>query len=368
MSGVRIALEPVAAGPPCPCARPSSPPSSGSPRYLPRPRITESADHLLDTPGLYGQNGNAVVGRWAPGSSYPDGGRHPPMRGSFDHGAERRDRGRIRIGGKRRASWDEIDPRGLSRQRCSKVGPRPGPSAILLGTSTADTLAAEIGDTVEGRIGHRARPTFGSSAVAFAGFRDLRRRSTGLRQRVAINAWGTEAVRPAAADAVRCSRPGLPLRTTQATLGRLPARSSPPRRRHARPTSAPGAGLTPSPTLGAGRGWSRPPARARATSAYPAPQSRPRSLRRWASRRGRCGRRRLAGDDRSPGSAFSSACRSALLLGRLAWNLFARSSASSPSLCAGSVGPPRHSGDAPTRESRRALPGRIAARTRPAWC
>ena len=57
---------------------------------------------------------------------------------------------------RRRACWQWNRSEARSRRRCWRVGPPPRSSEILLGTKTAGTLAAEIGDTVEGRVGDRA--------------------------------------------------------------------------------------------------------------------------------------------------------------------------------------------------------------------
>ncbi|MGH2715544.1 MAG: FtsX-like permease family protein [Thermoleophilaceae bacterium] len=117
--------------------------------------ITESADHLLDTPRLYGHNWDAVIGPGA-GSSYADPfvTRLRADRSIAELTAGTVDE--IRIGGKATGVLAMKSIRGALSPTVLEGRAPAGSREILLGTKTAGTLAAEIGDTVEGRIGDRA--------------------------------------------------------------------------------------------------------------------------------------------------------------------------------------------------------------------
>lgn len=117
--------------------------------------ITESADHLLDTPMLYGHNWDAVIGPGA-GSSYPDAfvTRLREDRSIAELTAGTVDE--IRMGGRATGVLAMESIRGALSPTVLEGRAPAGSGEILLGTKTAGTLAAEIGDTVEGRIGDRA--------------------------------------------------------------------------------------------------------------------------------------------------------------------------------------------------------------------
>jgi ABC-type lipoprotein release transport system permease subunit len=119
--------------------------------------ITESADHLRDTPRLYGHNWDAVsgVGTFG-GSSYPDAlvSRLREDRSIAELTAGTVDE--ILIGGKATGVLAMESIRGALSPTVLEGRAPAGPSEVLLGTKTAGTLAAEIGDTVKGRSGDRA--------------------------------------------------------------------------------------------------------------------------------------------------------------------------------------------------------------------
>ena len=117
--------------------------------------ITESADHLADTPRLYGHNWDAVIGVGYE-SSYPDALvtrlREDRSIAEFTVGTV----DEIRVGGDATGVLAMESIRGALSPTVLEGRAPAGSTEILLGTKTAGTLAAEIGDTVEGRVGDRA--------------------------------------------------------------------------------------------------------------------------------------------------------------------------------------------------------------------
>ena len=117
--------------------------------------IAASADHLLSTPSLYGQNWDAVVG----------GGDDPSYPDRFVAGL-RADRsiGQLSAGTatEARVAGRAVGVLAMDRLRGSLAptlveGRAPeGSGEILLGTKTAGDIDAQIGDTVRGAIGGRS--------------------------------------------------------------------------------------------------------------------------------------------------------------------------------------------------------------------
>ena len=155
VSGVRMALEPGRGRTAVPVRSTLLAAIVGVAAVTATFTITESADHLLNTPRLYGHNWDAVIGV-GDGSSYPDAfvTRLREDRSIAELSAGTVDE--IRIGGKATGVLAMNSIRGALSPTVLE-GRAPARSGeILLGTKTAGTLTAEIGDTVEGRIGDRA--------------------------------------------------------------------------------------------------------------------------------------------------------------------------------------------------------------------
>ena len=129
--------------------------------------ITESADHLLDTPRLYGHNWDAVIGVGIE-SSYPDAFVDPPARrscrsrqlaaGTVDE---------IRIGGKAdRRAGDGIDPRLALADGARRSSPGRGRARYF---SARRRLARwrPRSETRSRGASATGRPRFASSAEAY---------------------------------------------------------------------------------------------------------------------------------------------------------------------------------------------------------
>jgi ABC-type lipoprotein release transport system permease subunit len=155
VSGVRMALEPGRGRTAVPVRSTLLAAIVGVAAVTATFTITESANHLLDTPRLYGHNWDAVIGV-SHESSYPDAfvTRLREDRSIAELTAGTVDE--IRIGGKATGVLAMESIRGALSPTVLEGRPPAGSSEILLGTKTAGTLAAEIGDIVEGRIGDRA--------------------------------------------------------------------------------------------------------------------------------------------------------------------------------------------------------------------
>jgi ABC-type lipoprotein release transport system permease subunit len=155
VSGVRMALEPGRGRTAVPVRSTLLAAIVGVAAVTATFTITESADHLLDTPRLYGHNWDAVVGVGTE-SSYPHAfvTRLRQDRSITELSAGTVDE--IRIGGKATGVLAMKSIRGALSPTVLEGRAAARSSEILLGTKTADTLAAEIGDTVEGRVGDRA--------------------------------------------------------------------------------------------------------------------------------------------------------------------------------------------------------------------
>jgi ABC-type lipoprotein release transport system permease subunit len=157
VSGVRMALEPGRGRTAVPVRSTLLAAIVGVAAVTATFTLTESADHLLDTPRLYGHNWDAVsgVGTFG-GSSYPDAfvTRLREDRSIAELTAGTVDE--IRIGGKATGVLAMESIRGALSPTVVEGRAPARSSEILLGTKTAGTLAAEIGDTVEGRAGDRA--------------------------------------------------------------------------------------------------------------------------------------------------------------------------------------------------------------------
>jgi ABC-type lipoprotein release transport system permease subunit len=156
VSGVRMALEPGRGRTAVPVRSTLLAAIVGVAAVTATLTITESADHLLDTPRLYGHNWDAVsgVGTFG-GSSYSDAfvTRLREDRSIAELTAATVDE--IRVEGKATGVLAMESIRGALSPTVLEGRAPAGSSEILLGTKTADTLAAEIGDTVQGRSGDR---------------------------------------------------------------------------------------------------------------------------------------------------------------------------------------------------------------------
>jgi ABC-type lipoprotein release transport system permease subunit len=155
VSGVRMALEPGRGRTAVPVRSTLFAAIVGVAAVTATFTITESADHLRDTPRLYGHNWDAVIG---PGSesSYPD---RVVTRLREDRSIAELSAGtvdEIRVEGKGTGVLAMESIRGALSPTVLEGRAPARSSEILVGTKTADTLAAEIGDTVQGRSGDRA--------------------------------------------------------------------------------------------------------------------------------------------------------------------------------------------------------------------
>jgi ABC-type lipoprotein release transport system permease subunit len=157
VSGVRMALEPGRGRTAVPVRSTLFAAIVGVAAVTATFTITESADHLLDTPRLYGHNWDAVSGVGTVGGSrYPDAlvSRLREDRSIAELTAGTVDE--ILVGGKATGVLAMESIRGALSPTVLEGRAPAGSSEILLGTKTAGTLAAEIGDTVKGRSGDRA--------------------------------------------------------------------------------------------------------------------------------------------------------------------------------------------------------------------
>ena len=119
--------------------------------------ITASADRLLTTPRLYGQNWDAQIGDGnVPG--YSRGVHRGAAGGPVDRRAGGRHGPRARLDGRPTAVFGLEAIRGPLSLTMLEGRPPAAPDEILLGSTAAAALDARVGDTVEGRLGRSPRP------------------------------------------------------------------------------------------------------------------------------------------------------------------------------------------------------------------
>ena len=119
--------------------------------------ITASADRLLTTPRLYGQNWDAQIGNGnVPGYSreFTAGLRADRSIGELAAGTVRDSR----LDGRPTAVFGLEAIRGPLSLTVLEGRAPAAPDEILLGSTAAAALDARVGDTVEGRLAGRARP------------------------------------------------------------------------------------------------------------------------------------------------------------------------------------------------------------------
>jgi hypothetical protein len=117
--------------------------------------ITASAEHLLGTPRLYGQNWDAVIAEGIQ-PRYPE---RLVSRLRTERSVGQLAAGTLaeaRVGGKPTGVLAIDSIRGSLSPTVLEGRPPDASNEILLGTKTARALEADIGDTVEGRIARRA--------------------------------------------------------------------------------------------------------------------------------------------------------------------------------------------------------------------
>jgi ABC-type lipoprotein release transport system permease subunit len=191
--------------------------------------ITASADHLLGTPRLYGQNWDAVIAEGIQ-PRYPE---RLVSRLRTERSVGQLAAGTLaeaRVGGKPTGVLAMDSIRGSLSPTVLEGRPPDASNEILLGTKTARFLEVDIGDTVEASIARRASvfrvvgrgvlPDFGSAV-----------RTLGLGNGVATTFQGVRRIDPRAQQNVFLVglRPGADRTATLARLDRATS-ARPPRR------------------------------------------------------------------------------------------------------------------------------------------